>query len=143
MQWSRQKGGQFRLMDAPPEFGLGGAQASTSLAQGGLQFIQIVGASIGQVVVHLVPHAFIGVEFGRIGGEAFEVEPREPTAEHADRLALVGLAVVPDHDDVATQVTEQMAQEPADLGLLNVLAVKPAVQPQPTTRGADGHRGNG
>jgi hypothetical protein len=55
----------------------------------------------------------------------------------------VGLAIVPEHNDVAPQVAEQVTQELADLGLLDVLAVKPAVQPQPAARGADGHGGNG
>ena len=44
---------------------------------------------------------------------------------------------------MATQMTEQMAQELAHLGLLNVLTVEPAIQSQTTASGTDGDCGNG
>lgn len=66
----------------------------------------------------------------------------EATTELANRFTLVGLPIVPYHDDMAAQMAKQVAEELADLGLLNILAVKLAIQPKPSARGADGHGGN-
>ena len=107
------------------------------------QFIEIIGASIGQCVVYLVPNAFIGVEFRRVGRESLEAKSREATTERADGFAFVGFAIVPDHDDLAAQMMKQMAQESANLGLLDVLTVELAIQPKTSPRGADRQRGNG
>ncbi len=65
------------------------------------QLVEIIWAPIGQLVVHLVPDTFVGVEFRCIRREALKVKPREVTAEFADGLAFVGFAIVPDDDHMA------------------------------------------
>lgn len=129
-------------MDTPPELGLGPAQLSERSVECDRQFIEIIGSPIGQCVVHLVPDALIRVEFRCVRRESLEVDSREATTELANGFALVGFSIVPYHDDMPAQMTKQVAEELADLGLLNILAVKLAIQPKPSARGADGHGGN-
>ena len=74
--------------------------------EGNGQFIEIVGTSVGQCVVHLAPNTLVGIEFRRIRRETLQVKPRETATELAHGFAFVGLAVVPDHDDRTTQMTE-------------------------------------
>ncbi len=52
-------------------------------------------------------------------------------------------AIVPDHNDRPAQVAKQVTQEPADIGLPNVVSLEPAIQPQPPPRGTDRHGGDG
>lgn len=137
-----QKGGKFRLVDAPPELGLGPTQLSEAFVECDRQFIEIIGATVGQCVVHLVPDALVGIEFRCIRREPFQVNPREATTELTNGFTLVGFPVVPYHDDMPAQMAKQVAEELADLGLLNILAVKLAIQPKPSSRGTDGHGGN-
>jgi hypothetical protein len=143
MQLSGQNGGQVGLMDAPAKLGLGALQIAQGCVQRCRQFVQVVGAAIGQGIVHLVPDRFIGVEFRSIHGEALQMNARELATELADGFAFVRLAVVPDDDDPAAQVTEQMTEELAHLGLLDVLAVKLAIQSEPSAGRTDRHRGDG
>lgn len=131
------------MVDAPPKLRLRSPKIAESSVKRRGQFVEIIGASIGQCVVHLVPYGFVGVEFRRIGRETLQVNSRELATEFADRFTLVRLAVVPDHNDLATQVTKQMAEELTPLGWRDVLAVKPAIQSETAARGADRHRGDG
>jgi hypothetical protein len=113
------------------------------LVERGGQFIEVIRPSIGQGVVHLVPDALVGIEFRCVRWESLQVKSRKAATEVADRFAFVRFAVVPNHDDVAAQMTKQVAQELAHFGLLDVLAVQLTIQPKPATRGTDGNRGNG
>lgn len=71
------------------------------------------------------------------------MQSREAATEFADGFAFVGFAIVPDDDDWPAQMAKHMSQELAHLGLLNILAVKLAIQSEPSARRTDGHRGNG
>lgn len=142
MQWSAQAHGEFGLVDAPTEAGLGATQSFESFAECGRQLVQALGAAVRQRVVHWVPDGLVGIEFGGIGGEALQVQAREAAAQGADGFALVGFAIVPDHEEVAAKVPQQMTQEMADFGLLDVLAMKLGIQPEPAALRADRHRGN-
>ena len=113
------------LADAPAQLalssrllrrlGLGSPQAPERLMECHGQGVEMGGAAVGQGVFHLAPDSLVGVEFGRVGGKALQVQPGEAAAAGANRLALVRVAVVPDLDDVAAEMAQQVAQEPADL----------------------------
>lgn len=94
--------------------------------------------AVGKSVVRLAPDTFIGIEFRRIRGEAFQMETRVSAAEAPDRFAFVRFAIVPDDDEVAAQMTEQVAQELARLRLLDVLAMQLEVQAHAPAAGTDG-----
>jgi len=130
-------------MDTPPQLGLGSAQIPERSVEGSGQFIEIVGASVSECIVHLVPHTLIGIEFWRIRWETLQMKPREGATEFADGFALVGFTIVPNNDDMATQMTEQMAYKPAHLSLLDVLAVELAIQSEPPARWTDRYRRDG
>ena len=71
------------------------------------------------------------------------MQSREVATEFTNGLTFVGLAIIPNDDHWAAQMTKQMSQELAHFGLLDVLAVKPAIQSETSTRRTDRHRGNG
>lgn len=70
------------------------------------------------------PHALIGIEFRRIGGEIREAQPRPLREEGPDHRAAMDVAVVPEHHDRAAQVPEQVAEEGARIGGPDVVAVE-------------------
>ena len=130
-------------MNAPPEFGLRLAQTSKRSRERDGKLIEIIRSAVGQRVVRLAPDALVGIEFGRIRREALQVEARVSAAEVPDRLALVRLAVVPDDDEVAPQMPEQVPEELASLCLLDVLAMQLEIQADAPAVGADGERRDG
>ena len=69
------------------------------------------------------------------------MKPPDPMAKLLDQLASVRLAAVPEQKHVASQMPEQVTQEGADLGLLDVLRVQLEVEVQPATFRA--HRDGG
>ena len=99
--------------------------------------IQIVGPSVGQAGFGIGPHAFVGIQLRRVRGEKFEVEPREAAAQHSDRFALVDRGIVEDHDHVPPQVAQQMAEEIADVGVADVVAMATEVKSYPPAHGTD------
>lgn len=75
------------------------------------QLVDIIRPSVGEAGLGQTPHAFVRVELGRIGRKVFEVQAGELAAEGADRLAFVNAALVPEHDDVAPEMAEEIAKE--------------------------------
>ncbi len=65
------------------------------------------------------------------------MEPSETAAQLSDRSAAVDGGVVPDDDDVATQVTEQVAQELAHAVAVDVAAMESVVEAHAVPHGAD------
>lgn len=130
-------------MNAPAEFRLRRTQALESSVERGRQMVQVFGPAVRQGVVHLVPYCLIGIEFGGIGGETLQVQSWKAATQCADRFTLVGFAIVPEDEQVATKVPQQMTQKVADFGLADVLAMKLGIQPELATPRADRHGGNG
>lgn len=74
--------------------------------------------------------------------EVLDVQPWEGVAEGPDEQAAVDPPVVPEHDDRAAQVAEQLAQEGADRRLADVRRVQPVVEAEAAAAGADRHGGD-
>jgi len=125
-------------VNAPAKLGLRAAELCQGVGEHGGEFRQVVGAAVGEGVVQLVPDPLIRIELGRIGGEALEVQPGIGAAEVADRVAFVRFPVVPDDNDAATKMPEEMAQELADFWLLDILGVPLEVEPEALAARADG-----
>ena len=102
-----------------------------------------IGPTVGELGLGEVPHAFFGIDLGRVGREALELESGVGAAQSPDQVAAVHAAVVPQDDDGAVQMAQQMTQEVADLGLLNVLGVQAIVEPEALTCRTDGEPGDG
>jgi hypothetical protein len=92
--------------------------------------------TVGERALGELPDALVGVELGGIAREAVEVEPGIAGLERANRLAPVDGAVVPDHDHGAAEMAEQIPEEGAHLGVLDVLGREQEVEataPTPRT----------
>ena len=126
------------MADAAPEMEAGAADSLEREAKMPPELLQRVGASIGELVLRKPPDAFVGVELRRVAGEAKEMEPGEGTAHGTDRVSLVDRAAIPEQDDGSSEMAEQMAQEGADLGVLDVLRVEAVVQTETTAAGTHG-----
>lgn len=85
------------------------------------QLVEIIGPPVREAAFGQAPHRFVRIEFGRISREVLEVQARERAAEVADRIARVNPALVPEHDDVAAQVMQEVAEELEHVRVFEVL----------------------
>jgi hypothetical protein len=108
---------------------LGFPQTAERPAERARQPFDMVGAPVGKAVVSLVPDALVGIQFRRIGGEALQVQPPVAATEGPDGFAVVDAAVVLHHNHVPGQMTQQVAEESAHIGLLDVLRNRTARPP--------------
>jgi len=138
MQHSTQKRGQVRLVDAPPKPALGSLEVSKRAAKVTTHRGDVVGATVGETSFGVGPDGFVGVELRGVGRKAFEMQPREPTADFPNRFSFVNAGVVPDHDDVPAEVAQQVPEEFADLVVPDVLHVALEVQADAPTPGSQG-----
>lgn len=98
--------------------------------------------AIGKARLEVIPDLLVGVEIGRIGGKAFEVQARMPGAQRADGGPLVNRPAVPQDDDGSLQVPQQQAKEGGHLDMADVDEVQVAVEAEPVATRADGNRGD-
>jgi len=131
---------------------MGDAAAQETLRSGevaefmGEQFEQIglaVGAGVGKGPLERGPYAFIGIQFGRVGRERFQVQTRKTSRQPVHGIPLVDLGIVQQHDQMPMQVTQQLTQEGADFRAMDVDRVQMAVQPKASALGTDRDAGNG
>lgn len=102
-----------------------------------VQDVEIVRAAIGQPSFGIGPHAFVGVELGRVGWKELEMEARIAAAQIANRLSFVDRGIVEDGDHVASEVTQHVTEERAHLGLADVVAMATEVEAHPAAHWAD------
>ncbi len=102
-----------------------------------VQFVAVFGATIGEHSFGQLPNAFVGIEFWSVAREADEMEPRDASNEFLDLSSAVRPPAVPEQEDVATQVTYEVAQKGADLVLLDVLVVQVGIEAEGVAPGAD------
>ncbi len=125
-------------MDAPPKPALGSLDVSKRAAKVTTHHGDVVGATVGETPFGVGPDGFVGVELRGVGRKAFEMQPREPTADFPNRFSFVDAGVVPDHDDVPAEVAQQVPEEFADLVVADVLRVALEVQADAPTPGSQG-----
>ena len=97
------------------------------------EFVQIVGAAVGKGALRLSPDLFIRVELRSIRWKSLEVQARKPIRHLSHAIPLVDAGVVPEYDDFATKVTQEMTEEQAHLVVPDVLAVALEVQTDAST----------
>ena len=96
------------------------------------QFVEIVRTPVREATFGQAPHRFVRIELGGIGRKVLEVQAREPAADVTDRVALVNPALVPEDDDRAAQVAQEVAEELAHVRVFEVLLEEKApVEAQP------------
>ncbi len=103
----------------------------------GVQHLDVVGTAVGEARLGQAPHAFAGVELGRVGRERDEVQASEPMAQVTNGRSAMDRGVVPDDDHVTAEVTQQVAEEVAHPESIDVRAVEAIVQAHAVAQGAD------
>jgi len=142
MQHSRQKGGQLGLLNAPAEEVWGGSQAAYFVGQHVHQRGLRVRPAVGQEVFEMIPDSFVGVQLGSVRGEGHQMQTACASEEFLHWIAAMDRAVVQQHDQMTTDLTQEMPQEDGHLFALNVVFVELAVQRAMESPGADGDAGD-
>lgn len=101
------------------------------------QILYRVGTSVRQAAFCLRPDAFVRIQLGGVGRKMFQTKTRKAPTQIPDRLAFVYAGVVPDDDERAAEVLQQVAQESTDLGVFNVSFLQGVVQTEPLALGTD------
>lgn len=127
--------------DAAPKQALRSAQSHKTAQEVSPQLLGAVRAAVGELPLREGPHRLVRVQLRRVGRKVLEPQPWEGRAQLANGRPLVNLSPIPDHDDRAAEVTQQVPEEFADLRLADVLAVQVEVESEPPAPGA--HRDAG
>jgi len=130
------------LLDTPAEEIWGGSQSADFVAQHVHQLGLRVRPAVGQAALEMVPDAFVGVQFRSVRGEGHEVKTARASEEFLHRIAAMDGAIVQQHDQMTTDLTQELAQEDGHLFALNVVLVEQAVQRAMEAPGADGDTGD-
>ena len=110
--------------NAPSEIATVGANGLQGFDQGDHQFRDIMSLAIRESLLRKLPDSLVGVELRCVGRKALQVNPLGASAELAHELASMGIAAVPQHEDVAADLTEQLSQEVTGLELSDVFRVE-------------------
>ena len=81
------------------------------------QFGQIVAADVAEfVMLEIAPEALDGIEVGRIAGQPFQLQPRSRSGrqEVLNGLPPMDRRAIPDHQQFAGELAEQVLQEAHD-----------------------------
>jgi hypothetical protein len=116
-----QKGGKGRVGDAGPEISAVAADGFQGIENREQELGQIVGPTVGELLLGQFPDAFVGVESWGVGRKSLEMKSLGLSTELADELAAVRIATVPQHEDMTADLAQQLSQEVSGLLLSNVL----------------------
>jgi hypothetical protein len=103
-------------------------------------FCEAGAADVAQLdVLQMPPDSFLRVEFGRVAGEAFEVQPVAGfhMQELLDGAATMDRRAVPEHEQLAWYMTQQVAAKANDFHLRDGVLMNLKVQPLILTHGTD------
>jgi hypothetical protein len=98
---------------------------------------------VAGMALEVVPDLLDRVEFGRVSGEALEMEPRKCIANRMDCWTFVNPAAIPEQDDMSPKVLEQQAQEWGHVYGLEVVLLEAGVQAHAGASGRHRERRNG
>jgi len=135
------------LFDAAAQNTLGSARFSQAGKQSATELRNIVGLTIGERVLHRMPGGFDRIKFWRVGGQFLQMQARVLVTELLQSLLVMDRGTVPNDDDRAAQVFEQVPEKVVYLIARDILRVEPEVEPEPpafrTDRQATDHRDSG
>lgn len=121
MQWLGQPNREG-VGDAGPQVTLGGAEAPEGGAHVAGQDEQVVRPAVGQDSLGELPDVLVRVQLGGVGRKVLDAEAPEAAAQSLDQGSAMDLDAIPEHDEGAAKVAEQLAHERADVGRLEVVA---------------------
>jgi hypothetical protein len=131
------------VRDAAPEVAVVSLDQEERVGEVTFELDDVAWTPIRESLLCELPDALVRVELGCIGWKPNEVQPANPSAELSDQVALVRVASVPEQEHVTSQMAEQVAQEAADLRLLDVLLVQLEVEVGSPQHRAERDRGDG
>jgi hypothetical protein len=99
--------------------------------------------TIGELSFEVIPDLFVGIEFRRVGWEAFEVKSRMTSEQRGQCWAAMNGAAVPQQHDVAAELTQQQPQEGSDFEVAEGVEMEVTVEPESLALGAHRHGGDG
>ena len=108
------------MCDAAPQQALRSAHSHETAQEMSLELVGTVRATVGESPLRQGPHRLVRVQLRRVGRKVLEPQPREGGAQRADGWPLVNRAAVPDHDDGAAEVVQEVSEKCADLRLADV-----------------------
>lgn len=73
------------------------------------EFVEIVGASVGEFPLQQGPDRFVWIQVWSVTGEVLQVQPRVPSAEVPNGSSFVDAGVVEQCDDVPSKVAQHFA----------------------------------
>jgi hypothetical protein len=114
--------------DAPTEVSVVLADRVECLEQYEHQIVVVARPAVGELGLGELPDALVGVELGRVGWESFEMESLGSSAQLADQPTPMRCCPVPEDDDVAGDLPEELPQKVAGFDLSDVVGVKLEVE---------------
>lgn len=143
MQWSRQADGKG-VGDAGTQELLRAAEVTKGTGDITGQAGTVVGLAVGELTFGPSPHALVGVELRRVGGEVLEPQARVARKQSAHKRAAVDVGAVEQHEDGAAKMTKQVAQERHDVERVEVFVQLAAeIELAVTPARAERERGDG
>lgn len=113
------------------------AELPQGVVEMGVEFIDGVRLAVGEARLRQAPDPFVGIEFWRVGGQRHQVEPCEAAAHLPNGDPTVDGGIIPDEDDGAAEMPEQVTQEVRDALAIDGVAMEPVVEPHASPYGAD------
>lgn len=111
---------------------------------GGVEIGHILGSEVAQFApLEMGPEVLDRIQHGRVGWQGLEFQPRMGRLEGADRHPPVAGPAVPDQDDRAAEVPQQVPDEVGDGVLVEILVGEGAeVEAEPAAAGGEGEGGD-
>lgn len=131
------------MLDAPAEEGLRRGQATDFLCEDVHEFDLGIWPAIGQPGLEMIPHALIGVQFRGVRRERLQVPPRGAGEQLLHGFAAMDPAIVQQHDEMAGELAEQVAEEDRHFVALDAVFVQLAVEGAVAALRADGDARDG
>jgi hypothetical protein len=97
---------------------------------------------VRQLAFRLRPDELVGIELRRVARKAVRLYPGMAAEKGLDVPTPMDLPAVPPHDNLASEMTEQLAEKRDDLGARDVVYVKIEVQSDSTATRRHGECGD-
>jgi len=131
------------LPDAAFEEDGGSSELADLVGEQVHQFGLRVRPTISQGAFEVIPDALVGIQFGGVRREGHQMQTTRAVKQFSDWIATMDSAVVQQHDQMSSNLAQQLTQEANDLFALDVVRIQLAVQRTVEAPWTDRDAGNG
>ncbi len=96
--------------------------------------------AVGELGFEVIPHLFVGIEFGGVGWKAFDVESGMTREQRGESWTAMDGATIPQQHDVTAEVTQQQPQKGSDFKVAEVVEMEVTIETKPLASGTHRHR---